>query len=166
MKKEIHLPIVALAIGLCLGLFFGSIIRRQCAERDAKIPHLTPQQEKELYDILDAHAEPLPHYSNGETQDLALIMNARQFQFRMQVAFLYALPFTNNDPRFEDGLLRAAGREVRRAALCQDAPQWVKDLLPGTIWWATNLPADRWPKYKDMPPAGVNDNLVDRNDQP
>ncbi len=104
---------------------------------------------------------------SGEIEELDYIMQAKTWQHQLSMAFCFALPFTNMEPaRFQAGYNLAVVAHLRRAALCEDAPQWVKNLLPGTTWWATNLNTNNYWFRDCTNGCGINPDKVDRNDLP
>lgn len=81
-----------------------------------------------------------------EAKIVAEIQSAQSYDFRLHVAYYYAVAelgndsFYTNDPSGKN--LQAMDHsivcELRRSMLCEDAPAWVKEQLPFTRWWSTN----------------------------
>jgi hypothetical protein len=113
------------------------------------------------------------------------IENSRTYEFRLKVAYDYAIAelrngdsYYTNDPdgnhlRAMDG---AIVRELRRSMLCEDAPAWIKEQLPYTKWWSTNTIQGvpwRWQSqhstnspYGELHGPGIDFNKVDAWDIP
>lgn len=104
------------------------------------------------------------------------IENGRTFDFRVFVAFQYAaaaISTNADDVKFYSNSNEVAAmnasvvRELRRAMLCQDAPQWVKDMRPYTIWWNTNVfDPGQYPWHWEPPTPRGPGSKVDERDMP
>lgn len=113
------------------------------------------------------------------------IENAQTYDFRLHVAFYYAVAELGNDsfytnavtgPEHVTGMNAAIVMELRRAMLCEDAPKWVKEQLPYTRWWSTNTVQGvpwRWQSqhqtvspYALLHGPGVDFSRVDDMDMP
>ncbi len=81
-----------------------------------------------------------------EAKVVHAIQDAQTYDFRLHVAYFYAIAelkaesFYTNDPtgahtRAMDHCIVC---ELRRSMLCEDAPDWIKEQLPNTRWWSTN----------------------------
>ena len=119
-----------------------------------------------------------------ESKIVHAIDNGRTYDYRLFVAFAYVQaelendPFYTNDPTGSHlrGMDRAIVCELRRAMLCEDAPKFVKNELPYTRWWGTNVIQGvpwRWESshstntpYEELRGPGVDWSKVDESDIP
>lgn len=115
-----------------------------------------------------------------EAKIVHMIENARTFDYRVWVAFQYAVSaIDKRDDMRKDftkpdrviAMNAAVVTELRRAILCQDAPKWAKDMRQDTIWWSTNvLDPGQYPWHWEPPThtngPGIDWRKVDERDYP
>ncbi len=109
------------------------------------------------------------------------IENARTYDFRVFVAFQYAMAAISTNESGTNGFYSRQQNvdamnanvvtELRRAMLCQDAPKWVKDMRPYTILWSTNVldPGQypwHWEPHTGTNGPGIDWSKVDERDIP